>query len=1192
MKNYNDFQIAATSEKVLLCVLNATKRLQGFELVSGINYRIARNSSVIAGLKLNGESIEYSFDDEYIYITSSLDPNSRNQYYVLEQKLFFSDKGVSLPHDLDSGFEVYFEPSIKSSSSFGVELDTTNQGLSAIEGSGNISFYINDFWKTNFDKINLDNQYIQLYSWSPSLKANQAKLIFNGIVESKSYKSDSVSLNLKDLLYRLRTTFELKDISELEMRNNPNLDTAKQRIVYGKVKGHLPVNVDSLLNNSYPLTGTVALFNGSPQVIGTNTTFKSKLVPQDKLIINGSTYTVQNILSDTNLTITANYSGVNTTTTYEVSPVIGKNYINRKWLVSGHALNEPETVIRAGSTTQLLFVDSTTDFYANDVLCIDTGSSTELVKIREVLNDNTISLSQTTNIVYPDGTRIFRPCVQNVKMDDVSLTYLEDYTIDKSTGLLLLNENAEKNRAQTLESSERISISNGDNKMIGNETKFTSYLKSGYYVRPQGTEEWYQILELSDNEITLTETYTGIDFITNESLPEKTSISGLDDYKALWKFYFYGSAIELQGKYFKIQDSNGSVAIWFDINNVGTEEPAHGCDRSIEITTIDSVNNSNTVMQKIMQKLNLDDSFECYISNGELYIKSKLIGVRPVASSSVGNDFVVFNRTYNEQLLTLTGDVADSLDMTGFYLQDATGLVFFWYAVDNNLGATEPSNDGYRSVKITTVNTDDSVSTVRSKTKAVIDVEGFSSTNQSTNQLVVSGSMSSINIGTVTSGTISTVNNGKSAWNLNSKYFIIPYYDGTALFWFNVDGQGVAPLVSADITSEITLDSSLEEDEIFSAITDVLEGITYFDVESTDNSILITDINSETLSNTLSSGTSGLNIQQAQQGVSVNPESGAILQYKNYVFNSDSVLSLDVYGKSNSEGKLIQTAPEIVQDILEIAGMSDFIDFENFEQANDYFIEQMSFCIPEKYNDKSVNLTFRDVINKVNSSVLGILLQDNNFLLQYAPLKPSSKNLNYFDETDILNFSIETTNKNTVQTSICEYNFKEWDSAVKDKSNLSVSKSSLNAEYISGITGSRTFESYLVNESDAQRLANRWSFLLEQSSGTVTLQMKLNGVQLQVGSVIHVKHEKFFDRFGGQSKNKLLMVESIKKSSRDVEVTCIDLSNAFNRVAKITDNTLSFDESNDETRLLGGYYTDSNGSINNNPESFNINLIW
>jgi len=46
------------------------------------------------------------------------------------------------------------------------------------------------------------------------------------------------------------------------------------------------------------------------------------------------------------------------------------------------------------------------------------------------------------------------------------------------------------------------------------------------------------------------------------------------------------TAGSLDGTYFIIYDSAGSVAFWIDVDDSGTAEPVHGADRSVEITTI------------------------------------------------------------------------------------------------------------------------------------------------------------------------------------------------------------------------------------------------------------------------------------------------------------------------------------------------------------------------------------------------------------------------------------------------------------------------------------------------------------------------------------------------------------------------------------------------------------------------------
>lgn len=47
-------------------------------------------------------------------------------------------------------------------------------------------------------------------------------------------------------------------------------------------------------------------------------------------------------------------------------------------------------------------------------------------------------------------------------------------------------------------------------------------------------------------------------------------------------------AVGLDGLYFLLFDANGAIAYWFDVDDNGTAEPAHGAPRSVEITTVTS----------------------------------------------------------------------------------------------------------------------------------------------------------------------------------------------------------------------------------------------------------------------------------------------------------------------------------------------------------------------------------------------------------------------------------------------------------------------------------------------------------------------------------------------------------------------------------------------------------------------------
>ena len=71
-----------------------------------------------------------------------------------------------------------------------------------------------------------------------------------------------------------------------------------------------------------------------------------------------------------------------------------------------------------------------------------------------------------------------------------------------------------------------------------------------------------------------------------------------------------GSAsTSINGKWFKMYDINGSVAVWYDVDNSGTLEPIHNCDRSILINTVVSGDSAATVAAKTASVINADPEF-------------------------------------------------------------------------------------------------------------------------------------------------------------------------------------------------------------------------------------------------------------------------------------------------------------------------------------------------------------------------------------------------------------------------------------------------------------------------------------------------------------------------------------------------------------------------------------------------------
>lgn len=65
----------------------------------------------------------------------------------------------------------------------------------------------------------------------------------------------------------------------------------------------------------------------------------------------------------------------------------------------------------------------------------------------------------------------------------------------------------------------------------------------------------------------------------------------------------------LDGKYFVLQDVNGSVAFWIDVDDSGTSAPSHGADRAVEITTVTSAMTAAQVAGVVATAVNADSKF-------------------------------------------------------------------------------------------------------------------------------------------------------------------------------------------------------------------------------------------------------------------------------------------------------------------------------------------------------------------------------------------------------------------------------------------------------------------------------------------------------------------------------------------------------------------------------------------------------
>lgn len=1235
--SYTDFQSQTSSEKVTIALVNGSRRL------IYVDGPISVDIKKIIKITVDGETIVNSYDfpdaefNYYDYnnvykeltITPRPGIDLRNSFITLTEQFFFSTKGVALPNDLDEGYDVYFEPHIKDTSSFENSLDVDSQQTDIIEGDGSITF-INDydFWKKNYDKISFDNQLIEIYSWSPSIPIQNAQIIYRGNVYSRSYSQNEVRLNIKNILYGLRGSLNQPTIKQLQSKTDPALDDAKQRTVYGRLEGHRPVNLDKAVNNRYQLEGTITLNNGSNVVIGDGTRFKDRLLPNDKIFVANQEFTVLQVNSDTDLLLTSPNNGRSDSfLNYYIQSPSNKRYINRKWLLAGHPLHQGSYITQEGCSSNKLILNSTKDLYPGDVLRVINNDtlSIEYVEVRKVINSSIVTLARSLSYSPPSGLEIKRLSVSDVRMGDLQLVHGDDYTIDPDSAIIYISPEAEKNRSTLYQSLDKVTVNNGENFLTGVGTKFTSYIKVGDLVRPKGNDEFYTVSKVEDLKITLLDNYLGPSITAEETQPEIHSFGGLDTYKEVVVLtapsqlnpYYYG------GSWFWFSDEDGTVAVWYSFNDM-FEEPEHGCDRSIKVSAVFRVASGEEFLNRTAQAINLDGKCSASINGNSLYIKNKQIGPRMIMKDNDGFTVKMFSNTQMD--VTCIPDFGNSLRGKAVILRDVYPAgpalkqpvkQYFWFRVAG--GGSPPTGEVWDKYWAVDIATDATASDVKTALIAQINLRlsgSAVSKNTDTLSITMSSGIASYSrggLGYVLDSekdfqdiygyvTMFRQQPGRGTFFLHGKWFKLPYFDSTSKtigYYFDIDNAGVTvPVTGATSDLEInTINYNMNEKEFFDKLGDAIEASlsgNEFVSTASDSSLLVTTKDELTISTVFNKGDSGLNITRTQPGIGSGGVSGSYLQYKNYVFSDSDVLTCTVYGKTDtgfSNGNLLSKAPEIVKDLLISSGAGDYIDSDSFDYANENINDKIAFAIPEKFNDKS-NVNYRDVINKVNKSVMGMLLQTNDYKFKYSQIGPSSVVSKRFDQTDILSFKTNSSNKNLVKEVVADYNAKEYDYNSKLDTSKQAYKLSDKSTYMLELNKSITLETYLVDEQDAQRLANRWSFILEHGQNSFTFRTKLQGMLLQNNDVIKLSHPKLQERIGSGSGDKLMMIESIGKKGNEVEITCIDLSAAFNRCAKISSFTNDYDSSSDEQKLIGGFYKDQWGLIGDDPETFYTNLIW
>ena len=332
-------------------------------------------------------------------------------------------------------------------------------------------------------------------------------------------------------------------------------------------------------------------------------------------------------------------------------------------------------------------------------------------------------------------------------------------------------------------------------------------------------------------------------------------------------------------------------------------------------------------------------------------------------------------------------------------------------------------------------------------------------------------------------------------------------------------------------------------------------------------------------------------------GSDTTASGSADLKNPNVYTEDEDVLTCDVIGKTDDgtkSGNFAITASDIVRDILRSVVVADFdINETSFAEANELVESRLGLAIPNTFNSKSIPKS-RDLINLVNQSVFGALVQNEDHKFEYKVLAPGRvlEDLK-IDETQTLSFSVQSKSDRIIKTAFINYDKKEYDPLTAGESFSSVSSTSDVASFLAETENTVTKETLLIDLRDAKVIAQRLRFIREVSSSVVKLKTKLQTARLQVTDIIQFTNPKLYERFGSQDNIKVAAIQSLKKSATDVEIELDDLGNSFSRAFTITENTApDFGAASQDQMLVNGYITDNSGLIDNDPETEGLYLIF
>lgn len=313
----------------------------------------------------------------------------------------------------------------------------------------------------------------------------------------------------------------------------------------------------------------------------------------------------------------------------------------------------------------------------------------------------------------------------------------------------------------------------------------------------------------------------------------------------------------------------------------------------------------------------------------------------------------------------------------------------------------------------------------------------------------------------------------------------------------------------------------------------------------------------------------------------------------NYIGDS-TVVSANVLGKTKDgepDGDWIFTAAACVRDLLSELNITN-INETSFTQGEIDNQETISLALPLTPTASSV--TTKSVIDLLAKSTVSSVTLDPDLNLKFKVLLPEiDENASTIRDEDVINWSIQTTNGETIRNSIIKYRFQDIDRATLEAGNLAQSYSSDFVRDYIGTNRSNELDVYLYNIRSARIMAHRDVYYRSLGRADVKITTDLRLENIEIGDQVILDFDRLYKRLGDDTSRKKVCVvvgKTVTGSRVNIELT--DLGNIFNRSTIITPNTAAdFSAATEDEKLKFGYITDTSGIVDNDDNTANVNLI-